>query len=204
MRDNLAAMLRLLVVTDDRLLAGRDPVAVCAAAVAGGATAVQLRLKAAGDRELLAVARALVAALPVPVFVNDRLDVALAAGAAGVHLGPDDLAPALARRIAPAGFLVGASVGRDDEIARGAAADYWGIGPLRATRTKGDAGAALGWEGAAHFLARAEGRPCVAIGGIVPADVRAAREVGFAGVAVVSGILVDDPRAAAATYRAAE
>lgn len=203
MRDNLAAMLRLLMVTDDRLLSGRDPVAVCAAAVAGGATAVQLRLKEASDADLLALARALVRTLPVPVFVNDRLDVALAAGAAGVHLGPDDLAPALARRLAPSPFLIGASVGRDEEIARGADADYWGIGPLHGTRTKGDAGAPLGWDGAARFLARADGRPCVVIGGVRPDDVARAHATGFAGVAVVSGVLTDDPRAAAAAYRAA-
>jgi thiamine-phosphate pyrophosphorylase len=110
MATNLADALRLLLVTDDRLLAGRDLVATCLDAVAGGVTAVQLRLKHVPDRELLARAEALVRALPVPVFVNDRLDLALAAGAAGVHLGPDDLAPALARRIAPAGFWIGASV----------------------------------------------------------------------------------------------
>src|SRR5262249_28685537 len=101
MAENLAPLLRLMLVTDERLLEGRDLVAVCLAAVRGGVTSVELRLKRVTPRELLARARELVAALPVPVLVNDRLDVALAAGAAGVHLGPDDLPVALARRAVP-------------------------------------------------------------------------------------------------------
>lgn len=189
MRENLADTLRLLLVTDDALLAQRDPVAVCGDAVRGGVTAVQLRLKHASDRELLGLARRLVTALPVPLFVNDRLDVAMAAGAAGVHLGADDLAPALARRIVPAGMLVGASVGSPAEVVRGAPADYWGIGPLRATLTKDDAGPALGLAGARALLALAGARPCVLIGGVTPDDVAPARDAGFAGVAVVRAIL---------------
>jgi thiamine-phosphate pyrophosphorylase len=201
MATNLADALRLLLVTDDRLLAGRDLVATCLDAVAGGVTAVQLRLKHVPDRELLARAEALVRALPVPVFVNDRLDLALAAGAAGVHLGPDDLAPALARRIAPAGFWIGASVGSDAEVMRGAAADYWGIGPLHLTQTKDDAGRALGAQGIAAIVAKAGARPCVAIGGVRPDDVPAMRDLGCAGVAVVSGILgAGDVRGAALAY----
>ena len=90
-----------MLVTDDRLVAGRDLVALARAAEAGGVTAIQLRLKQATPREQVELARALVAALRVPVLVNDRPDVAIAAGAAGVHLGTDDLPPALARRIAP-------------------------------------------------------------------------------------------------------
>ena len=82
-------------------------------------------------------------ALRIPVLVNDRPDVAIAAGAAGVHLGPDDMPVALARRIAPPGFVVGASVGSEARGRRGWEADYWGIGPWRATATKEDAGP--GW-----------------------------------------------------------
>jgi thiamine-phosphate pyrophosphorylase len=202
MNDNLAAILRLLLVTDDALLGRSDPVATCRAAVAGGVTAVQLRLKHARDAQFLALARLLVAELPVPVFVNDRLDIALAAGARGVHLGADDLAPALARRMVPPGFIIGASVGTEGEIARGAAADYWGIGPFRATSTKPDAGAVLGVAGVMRLLSAAGGRPCVAIGGIMPADVALLRAEGFAGVAVVSGILGSaDVESAASAYR---
>ncbi|HRP08621.1 MAG TPA: thiamine phosphate synthase [Gemmatimonadales bacterium] len=199
---NLAHALRLLLVTEDRLLADRDLLKTCRAAVEGGVTAVQLRLKQVGDRELLALARLLVAELPVPVFVNDRLDIALAAGAAGVHLGADDLPPAMARRIAPLGFWIGASVGDEAEAVRGAVADYWGIGPLRQTATKGDAGDALGLGGSTRLLDLAGGRPCVVIGGVRPEDVVAAMAAGFAGVAVSGGILGrDDVQAAAERYR---
>jgi thiamine-phosphate pyrophosphorylase len=201
MIENLAAALQLLLVTDDVLLADRDVVDVCRAAVRGGVTAVQLRLKEAPDQLLFDLARRMVAELDVPLFVNDRVDVAIAAGAAGAHLGPDDLAPALARRIVPPGFVIGASVGSDAEIGRGAAADYWGIGPLHGTMTKHDAGAALGMAGACGILARAGGKPCVVIGGVVPEDVAIARAGGFAGVAVVRGILASaDVEAAARRY----
>jgi len=201
MRDNLASVLKLLLVTDDDLLAGRDLVGVVRDAVAGGATAVQLRLKRATARELATAGRALMAAVEVPVFVNDRLDVALAIGAAGVHLGPDDVPVAEARRLAPPGFVIGTSVGLEAEVAGGGAADYWGIGPWRATPTKADAGSALGPGGFAVLCARAAGRPCVAIGGIRPEDVGPARAAGAAGVAVVSGILgAADVTAAARRY----
>jgi thiamine-phosphate pyrophosphorylase len=205
MTDNLAAVLRLLLVTDDALLAGRDPLVTCQAAVSGGVTAVQLRLKHASDREFLSLARRLVGELSVPVFINDRLDIALAAGARGVHLGPEDISPVLARRIAPTPFVIGASVGADTEIERGLAADYWGVGPFRTTITKGDAGTPLGIAGVARLLERSGGRPCVAIGGVLPQDVALIRRAGFAGVAVVSGILAAaNPAAAAGDYRAGE
>src|SRR5574340_953729 len=147
MGTNLAAHLRLLLVTDDRLLAERDPVEVARAAERGGVTALQLRLKAASSRELVALGRALVAALRIPVLVNDRPDVARAAGAAGVHLGPDDVPVAVARLVLGPAAVIGASVGGVTEVAGGAGADYWGVGPWRATETKPDAGVALGVAG---------------------------------------------------------
>jgi thiamine-phosphate pyrophosphorylase len=198
--DQLRAALRFLLITDDALLDGRDVVDVCIAGVRGGVTSVQLRRKEASDRDLFDAACRLVSALDVPVFVNDRVDVALAAGAAGVHLGPDDLAPSLARRIVPAGFVIGASVGSDAEIARGAAADYWGIGPLHGSATKADAGAALGWSGVGRLHDAAGARPCVVIGGVEPVDVEVARDAGMAGAAVISGVLrhADVERAARA------
>jgi len=201
MSENLAATLRLLLVTDDAFVGDRDVVAACQAAVRGGVTAVQLRLKHAPDAALADLARRLTEALTVPVFVNDRVDVALAVGAAGAHLGPDDLSPGLARRIVPGGFIIGASVGSSGEIDRGGAADYWGIGPLRTTATKRDAGAPLGLDGVRELLAHAGGRPCVAIGGVMPEDVIPVRNAGFAGVAVASGILASsDVEAAARRY----
>jgi thiamine-phosphate pyrophosphorylase len=211
MAGNLVETLRLMLVTDDRLLEGRDPVAVVRAAARGGVTSVQLRLKRATARELASLAAALAGALApegVPLLVNDRPDVALAAGAAGVHLGPDDLPVPLARRVAQGagrgGFVIGASVGHEGEAQAGAAADYWGVGPWRATATKADAGAALGREGFARIASLAGGRPCIAIGAVRPEDVAEVIAAGGVGVAVVSGILgAEDPEAAARHYRAA-
>ena len=181
-----------MLVTDDALVAGRDLAALARAAQRGGATSVQLRLKRAAPRDLVEAARAVIAAVTLPVFVNDRPDVAIAAGAAGVHLGPDDLAVALARRIVPAGFIVGASVGGPDEVARATGADYWGVGPWRATTTKADAGQALGPDGFARIVALAQGVPCIAIGGVQPVDLPMVRQAGGAGVAVAAGVLAAD------------
>lgn len=198
---DLSGILRLLLITDEALLEGQDWVAVCRRAVEGGATAIQVRHAAASARELAALTNEIAAAVTVPVFVNDRLDVALAVGAAGVHLGTDDVPVHLARKIAPPGFVIGASVGSDDEVADGEGADYWGIGPLRQTTTKSDAGPAIGVDGLAALVAQSGGRPCVAIGGVRPEDVSSCRVAGAAGVAVVSGILgADDVRAAAERY----
>jgi thiamine-phosphate pyrophosphorylase len=202
MVNNVAASVRLMLVTDDRLLAGRDPAAVARAAEAGGATALQLRMKQASARELVALARALVAGLRIPVLVNDRPDVAIAAGAAGVHLGTDDLPVSLVRRLAPPGFIIGASVGSDEEAAAATEADYWGIGPWRLTPTKADAGEGLGPEGFGRLLRLAGGRPCIAIGAVRPEDVPPVRAAGGVGVAVVSGILAQQDIAAAAAASA--
>jgi len=106
-----ADQLRLMVLTDPVLLRARDAVDVCRRAVAGGATIVQVRWKDATPSELLQLARALVLALPVPVLVNDRVDVALAAGAAGAHLGQDDPPLDALRPAVPPGILLGNSVG---------------------------------------------------------------------------------------------
>ena len=178
-----------MLVTDDRLVAGYDLVALARAAEAGGVTSVQLRLKAAAAREQVALARALVAELRVPVLVNDRPDIALAAGAAGVHLGVDDLPVALARAIAPPGFVIGASVGSEAEAAAAGDADYWGIGPWRVTTTKADAGMGLGADGFARLARLARGTPCLAIGAVGPDDVPLVPRAGGAGVGVASGIL---------------
>jgi len=201
MATNLLAILRLMAVTDDRLLAGRDLVAACLAAQQGGATSIQVRLKEAGAGELAAMSRALLDVLSIPLLVNDRADVALAVGALGVHLGAGDVPAAKIRRIAPPGFVVGVSVGSDQEAAGGEVADYWGIGPYRATTTKRDAGEALGPERFGALVRLAAGRPCVAIGGVRPEDVAPIRAAGGAGVAVVSGIFGGDPCAGAAAYR---
>ncbi len=191
-----------MLVTDDDLLGGRDVVGLALAAERGGATSVQLRLKRSSPREQAELARALVRALGVPVVVNDRPDLALAAGAAGVHLGPEDLPVALARRVAPPGFIIGASVGSEAEAAAAEAADYWGIGPWRTTGTKPDAGPALGAQGFRRLRRLARGKPCIAIGGVRPEDVGAVLAAGGAGVAAVSGILGEqDVERATRRYR---
>jgi thiamine-phosphate pyrophosphorylase len=202
MADNVAALLRLMLVTDDRLLGGRDLAAVALAAQRGGITALQIRLKHPGARELAELVRALLRTVTLPVLVNDRPDVAIAVGASGVHLGPDDIPAELVRRIAPPGFLIGASVGSEAEATTAGAADYWGIGPWRNTATKQDAGAGLGPEGFRRLVALGKGRPCIAIGGVTPEDISAVVAAGGSGVAVVSGILAaEDIETAARRYR---
>jgi thiamine-phosphate pyrophosphorylase len=201
MADNVVALARLMLVTDDHLVQGRDLVALARAAERGGVSSLQLRLKRSEPRELVQLARSLVEALKIPVLVNDRPDVAIAADAAGVHLGPDDMPVDLARRIAPPGFIIGASVGSELEAERAEGADYWGIGPWRDTATKEDAGAGLGAAGFARLAALARGRPCIAIGGVRPEDIPAVKSRGGSGVAVVSGILAAaDVEAAARAY----
>jgi thiamine-phosphate pyrophosphorylase len=203
MADNVASLVRLMLVTDDRLTEGRDLLQLALSAQRGGVTSVQVRLKGRSARDLVELVRSLVAGLRVPVLVNDRPDIALAAGAAGVHLGPEDVPVELVRRIAPPGFIIGASVGAPAEAAAlGVAADYWGVGPWRETTTKGDAGKALGFGGFSRIVALAEGTPCIAIGAVKPADVPEVIAAGGTGVAVVSGILgTEDVEAAAREYR---
>lgn len=192
-----------MLVTDDRILALADPLEPIVRAVKGGVTSVQLRLKTASPAQIVELARRLVARLDVPLLINDRPDIALAAGAAGVHLGPDDLSPSLARKVLGRDAIIGASVGSESESLLAEGADYWGIGPWRSTGTKADAGTPLGAEGFARLAKLAGGIPVVAIGGITAADVAAVRAAGGAGVAVVSAILgAPDPAAAAREFLA--
>jgi thiamine-phosphate pyrophosphorylase len=201
MRPNVAALVRLMLVTDDRYVRGRDVVQLALAAERGGVTSLQIRLKQRTDRELLGLVRAVMAAVSIPVLVNDRPDIALAAGAAGVHLGPDDISPELTRKIVPQGFIIGTSVGSDAEVTRGESADYWGIGPWRVTATKGDAGSALNAAGFGRLVRLAAGRPCIAIGGVLPTDIAEVFREGGSGVAVVSGLLgPEDVEGAARRY----
>lgn len=200
-----STLLTLVAITDD-LRDGRDGLVTRAqAAVRGGATMVQVRLKDADARTLVEVARALVSALPVPVIVNDRVDVALAAGAAGVHVGADDLPVAAVRRLAPPAFIVGASVGCDAEVAGSRGADYVGIGPVYGTTSKVDAGQAIGVPEFVR-LARACALPAVAIGGITPERVAPLIAAGASGVAVIRAVFsaADPERAARAMRHASE
>ena len=203
----LVDQLRLMVITDPALLKGRASVAVCRAAVQGGATMIQVRWKDGSPNEVLELTRALVAALPVPVLVNDRADIALAAGAAGAHLGWDDPPLEALRPHLPAGFLLGLSVGtlEQAEQAMALSADYWSIGPCFATPTKGDAGAPLGPEGFAALAARAtEGLPVIGIGGITANNAADIMRAGAAGIAVIGAVLnAPEPETAARALRAA-
>lgn len=163
----------------------------CRAAEAGGATSLQLRWKGASAADLLRTAERLIATLRIPVYVNDRLDIALVAGAAGAHLGADDFAPDRIRQVAPRPLRIGVSVGTETEArdAHQADADYWSIGPFHRTAMKADAGPALGSRGF-RWLARLAppGMPVVAIGGLTVATVASAVRAGAAGVAVISAI----------------
>ena len=196
-----------MVITDPILLKGRDPVAVCRAAVRGGATMIQVRWKDGAPAEVLELTRALVAALPVPILVNDRADIALAAGAAGAHLGGEDIPLESVRPHVPAGFLLGLSVGSQAEADRalGMSADYWSVGPCFATPTKGDAGPPLGPEGFSGLAARApEGVPVIGIGGITARNAALISGAGASGVAVIGAVLsAPEPETAARALRVA-
>src|SRR5256714_8497773 len=133
-----ADQLRLMVLTDAALLKGRDALAECRQAARGGATMVQVRLKGAPPRDVAALTRTLVGALAIPVIVNDRVDVALAAGAAGAHLGQEDLPLDRVRPHVPPppGFLLGISVGTPAEAERvrtWGGADYRYVRPVLGT-----------------------------------------------------------------------
>jgi len=189
-------ILRLVAITDDaedRRATLADRVA---AAVRGGATSVQVRLKSATAREVVEITRAIMSKVSVPVIVNDRADIALAAGAAGVHVGEADLPVAAIRRFVPADFIVGASLGSDAEVANAKDADYVGIGPVYGSDSKSDAGSAIGVEGFKR-LAALVAHPALAVGGITADRALQITVAGAAGVAVINAIFkADDPETA--------
>jgi thiamine-phosphate pyrophosphorylase len=195
-----------LVAITDAVPGGSDEVVRRAlACVRGGATMVQLRLKDADARTQVEVARTLIAALPrsVPLIMNDRADLAIAAGAAGVHVGPEDLPAAAVRRMIGPEGIVGVSVGNDAEALQASDADYVGIGPVYATSSKGDAGDAIG-VAELERLALWCARPAVAIGGIDATNAAAALVAGVRGIAVIRSLFsASDPEAAARSLRSA-
>jgi thiamine-phosphate pyrophosphorylase len=205
----------LYLVTDTALCAPRSVPEVVAAAVAGGVTAVQVRDKTASRRDLLALTRAVQAVLAprpdVRLIVNDAVDVALLSGADGVHVGQDDLPAEEVRRLLGDRALIGVSVGTPDELAAVTAlppgtVDLVGIGPVWATPTKPDAGAALGPDGVRALAApaRAAGLVTVAIGGIHAGTAAAVAATGVDGLCVVSDLCAAaDPAASARLLRTA-
>lgn len=189
-------ILRLVAITDDAEDRRATLVDQVAAAVRGGATSVQVRLKSASAREVVEITRAIMSRVPVPVIVNDRADIALAAGAAGVHVGEADLPVAAVRRFAPADFIIGASLGSDAELLNAKDADYVGIGPVFGSDTKTDAGEAIGVEGFKRLAALVQ-HPAVAVGGITADRALQITVHGAAGVAVINAIFrADDPEIA--------
>ena len=189
-------ILRLVAITDDAEDRRKDLVERVAAAVRGGATSVQVRLKTAAPREVVEVTRSIMGAVSVPVIVNDRADIALAAGAAGVHVGEADLPVIAIRRFAPADFIIGASLGGDAELANARDADYVGIGPVYGSDSKSDAGSAIGVEGFKRLAAMVS-HPALAVGGITADKALQITVAGAAGVAVINAIFkAPDPETA--------
>ena len=171
------------------------------AAARGGATVVQLRDKTASDDDMLEMARRLRGALPqaVKLLINDRVDVAIWSGCDGLHIGQGDGdVVAIRKRLGPDRIL-GLSIEAEAQVAAipTGYVDYIGVGPVRATATKPDHAAPIGFDGLARIIAAA-GLPTVAIGGIGPGDAGAVKLAGADGVAIVSAIArADNPEVAA-------
>ncbi len=197
--------LSLYLITDPELCADRGLVETVVAAVRGGVTIVQLRDKHASDSELIDQARRLKVALAgmgVPLLINDRLEVALAAGADGLHLGQDDGEVEAARRALGPNAILGLSVQTHEQLARLAPGrlDYLGLGPVFATASKHDHATPLGFEGLARLVA-ASLLPAVAIGGLKSEHAASVRAAGARGPAVISAICGQpDPEAAARAF----
>lgn len=195
--------LSLYLVLDPDLCGGAEGMLrTTEEALEGGVTIVQLRAPTWKKRALAACARDLLEMLRprgIPLIINDHADVAAAVGADGLHVGQDDLSSADARRIIGPDMILGLSAGNVDEV-RGvdpALVDYLGIGPVWATATKKDAGAAVGLDGLAALRA-ATPLPVVAIGGIGASNAADVMRTGVDGIAVVSAICGQaSPRTAA-------
>ena len=196
----------LYLVTDSELASGRSLRQIVAAAIHGGVTMVQYREKNASTRRMIEQAlelRQLCCSYNVPFIVNDRLDVALAVDADGLHIGQDDMAAALARRLIGPGKILGVSVenAAQAQAALADGADYVGASPIFATPTKPDAPAPMGIQGLQE-LARVCKLPIVAIGGLNASNAAAVLRAGAAGLAVVSAIVsADDAQRAARELR---
>jgi thiamine-phosphate pyrophosphorylase len=205
-RARLCEALRLYLVTDQPSLKGRTLIDVVQAAVLGGVTCVQLREKHASSRDFYAQAVALMdllTPLNIPLIINDRLDIALACGAPGVHLGQSDMPVQAARKLLPPEVFIGWSVETLDEVTRSATlpVDYLGVSPVFATPTKTDTATPWGLEGLQRIRAATD-LPLVAIGGIHLGNAVELLRAGASSLAVVSAICsADDPRAASQQLR---
>ena len=205
--------LRLYAILDPDHCRGRPLADLAAAAARGGVTLVQLRAKTLPTRALVALATAVKAALApygVPLLINDRVDVALAASADGVHVGAADLEPAVARRLLGPDAIVGVTVhhGHEADVVDPASADYASMGPLFATASKVPNDPPIGPEGARALIdrlrARSPGYACCAIGGITGDNAASVIAAGSDGVAVIAALfMADDVEAAARDLRSA-
>ncbi len=205
-RERLLAALRLYLVTDQVSLVGRPLTDVVLQAVVGGVTCVQLREKQLSSRDFLAQALVLMELLRpfhVPLIINDRIDIALACGAQGVHLGQSDMPVEKARALLPPEVFIGWSVETLAQVAQSAAlpVDYLGVSPVFATPTKTDTARPWGLEGLQRVRATTT-LPLVAIGGVHAGNAAAVRAAGADSLAVVSAICsAPDPRASAQELR---
>lgn len=182
----------IYLVTDDGCLQGRALLDCVREALEGGVTLVQYRAKTASSAEMYAEAlqlKALCDSFNVPLIINDRLDIAMAVGAAGVHLGQDDLPCAAARKLLGEDYIIGVSAHNPAEAkaALQSGADYLGCGAVFGTATKADV-KKLGTEGLTA-ICREKGLPVVGIGGVTADNYREVRAAGADGAAIVSGIL---------------
>lgn len=197
----------LYFVTDRALAGGRAISDVVSAAVEGGVTAVQLREKRCTTRDFIDVAMSIRDYLfihQIPLIINDRLDVAMAVNADGVHLGQSDMPITMARKIVKDGMLIGISTHNISEAkaAEKQGADYIGVGPVFATATKTDTEPVIGLPGIREIRKHVK-LPIVAIGGLSASNASPVIENGANGIAVVSAIAgADCPKAAAQALRA--
>jgi len=205
-RQLLRQALRLYLVTDQAALRDRRLLDVVQQVVQGGVTCVQLREKTASTRDFVVLACALhdlLTPLGVPLVINDRIDVALACGAHGVHLGQSDMPVQQARRCLPAQVFIGWSVETPDDVRRAAdlPVDYLGVSPVFATPTKRDTAPPWGLDGLRQARAMTA-LPLVAIGGVQLHNAPAVLQAGADGLAVVSALCsAADPTAAARSFR---
>lgn len=196
----------LYLVTDPDQCAKRGVLETVVAAVRGGVSLVQLRDKNASDEELIGVGKtlkAILAPLGAPLIINDRIAVAKAVGADGVHVGQEDTSVLEARSELGQTAIIGLSVNRMPQALNldTENVDYIGCGPVRATQTKSDHKTPIGVTGAT-MMTIAVSLPVVAIGGVDKDLARTLMSAGFDGVAVVSAICsADDPEAAARALR---
>ena len=202
--------LRLYGIIDPERTGGRDPVALVRKAVAGGATLIQYRDKQGEGRRLVELARALKTALEgtgVPLLINDRVDVALAAGADGVHLGQEDMHPADARMLLGPEAIIGLTLKTPEQAdaMAGVPVDYGCIGGVFATTSKNNPAPPIGLRGLRDVLAhatRSSRVPVGAIAGINATNAQAVIQAGADGIAIISSLFMAvDPQAEARRLR---